>query len=61
MKAYLFCDSVEWPVCGDCRPGECTFSFFLFIQNPGDAAISIISVTKLPEDPFWPIRLRHWL
>jgi len=29
-------------MCGDCRPGECTFPFFLFIQNPGHTDINNI-------------------
>jgi len=29
------CDSATQPMFGDGRPGECTFIFFLFIQNPG--------------------------
>jgi len=44
------CDSATQPMFGDGRPGECTFPFFLFIQNPGHAPISIISVTKLTGD-----------
>jgi len=35
---------------GDCTPGECTFPFFLFIQNPEQTPMSIISVTKLTGD-----------
>jgi len=38
---------VAEPMFGDCKPGECDFPFFLFIQNPGHTPISIISVTKL--------------
>jgi len=29
-------------MCGDCRPGECTFPFFFFIPNPGHTDINNI-------------------